>query len=115
MRCRVAGSTVVTLLDRELTVLDYRAVTPPSVQASRLRVYEEILGGLGMRNIRAATLTTGRRIAWQELVLPSGDIREDGAQPVLVASDFPRFEFGEHLAVPDEALGRSLTAEYVQL
>lgn len=112
LQCRVAGSAVVSILGQELSGLDYRAFTPPTIQASRMRTYDNILSGMVMRNARTAALTTGRQIAWQELVLPFGDVREDGARQVLIASDFGRFEYCEQVAARDEALGRSLTAEY---
>jgi hypothetical protein len=115
LACRLAGSAVGQGLGIEISGKDHTVFTPPYQRRRRLDCYRAILAGHAMRNARSAIMTTGRRIDWQELILPFGDVQADGSQQVLVAADFGRLEYHEHVASIADALGEPATAQMVAL
>ena len=112
LSCRLAGSAVAQGLGAEISGRDFRSFTPPQQRRNRLDTYHRVLGGMVMRNDRTAMLTTGRRMDWQELILPFGDIQEDGSQQVLIAADFGPLDYRERVVSIPEALGAPIRAAF---
>lgn len=115
VNCRLAGSAVKPNLGVDLTGMDYREYTPRAFQKQRLEIYADILDGMAMRNIRAATLNTGEVKIWEELLLPFGDVREDGSRHVLVAAEFPTLMPGERPVSAIDVTGQPRSSQFYRI
>lgn len=115
LTCRLAGSMVRQGLGMELSGMDYMDYTPPAYRKQRMEVYTQIIGGLAMCNRRGAITTNGRELIWDELVLPFGDMREDGSCQVLIMADIADLEYHEQAKDAGTVLGAPRSAQFYRI
>jgi hypothetical protein len=83
VRCRLFGSALVTAIGKDITGCDWLAMTKEDQRATRLFRYSSVARGAIARCIRRGIDRSGETILTEEIMLPFGDIAEDGTRLVL--------------------------------
>jgi len=81
--CRLAGSHIVQGAGRDITGLDWLALTPPENRAVRLSRFSDVAHGAVGRGMRSARRVSGDMQLAEEIMLPFGDVGSSGARQVL--------------------------------
>lgn len=84
VRCRLFGSMLTQGIGRDLTGEDWLALTPEPQRATRLERFSAVACGAIGRGIRLTNRESGERQFSEEMLLPFGDVAEDGTRQVLV-------------------------------
>ena len=83
VHCRLAGSHIVEGAGRDITGMDWLALTPPENRAERLSRFSSIAHGAIGRGVRSARRISGDNQFAEEIMLPFGDTRAGGVRQVL--------------------------------
>ncbi len=81
--CRLAGSHIVEGAGRDITGLDWLALTPPEDRAERLSRFSAVADGAIGRGMRTARRLSGEYQLAEEIMLPFGDAGGGGARQIL--------------------------------
>ncbi|HTT99904.1 MAG TPA: PAS domain-containing protein [Rhizomicrobium sp.] len=83
VRCRLVGSIIVQGAGQDLTGMDWLAMTPPESRTERLSRFSRVAHGAIGRGLRSAKRVSGEGEVAEEIMLPFGDVGENGARQVL--------------------------------
>ncbi|HEY5337201.1 MAG TPA: PAS domain-containing protein [Rhizomicrobium sp.] len=84
VRCRLFGSVLAQGLGQDVTGKDWLALTPEASRPLRLERFSTVaLGAIG-RGLRAGMRESGEEQFSEEIMLPFGDVTEDGTRQVLI-------------------------------
>ena len=83
VRCRLQGSTLARGLGEDITGQDWLALTRPEDRALRLERWSSVARGAIGRGLRLGHRESGENQYAEELMLPFGDIAQDGSRQVL--------------------------------
>jgi hypothetical protein len=83
VHCRLAGSRIVEGAGQDITGKDWLALTPPENRAARLSRFSGVARGAIGRGLRSARRVSGEAQLAEEIMLPFGDVAENGARQVL--------------------------------
>lgn len=83
VRCRLLGSGLAQGLERDITGMDWLALTMPVDRPIRLQRWSDVARGAIGRGLRAGFRESGEPQYSEELMLPFGDTAEDGSRQVL--------------------------------
>jgi hypothetical protein len=95
LACRLMGTELARLGGSDITGRPFEAFTPPEGRSKRLGCFSRAVKGEVMFALRDVPLDSGRQAVAQELILPFGDVGEDGARQALVISDVSGVQAGE--------------------
>jgi hypothetical protein len=84
VRCRLFGSILAQGIGRDITGEDWLALTPEPMRATRLERYSAVARGSIGRGVRSGLRESGEQLLAEEIMLPFGDVAEDGARQVLI-------------------------------
>ncbi|HSM94725.1 MAG TPA: PAS domain-containing protein [Rhizomicrobium sp.] len=83
VRCRLLGSGLARGLGADITGQDWLALTRPEDRPIRLLRWSVVARGSIGRGLRAGMRESGAMQYSEELMLPFGDVAEDGSRQVL--------------------------------
>lgn len=84
VRCRLFGSILAQGIGRDITGEDWLAMTPEPMRAARLERFSTVARGAIGRGLRASIRESGEQQFSEELMLPFGDVADDGTRQILV-------------------------------
>lgn len=88
VRCRLVGSLIVQGAGKDITGMDWIALTSPENRTERLSRFSHVArGGIG-RGIRSAKRVSGDDLRVEEIMLPFGDLGSGGMRQVLTYIDW---------------------------
>jgi hypothetical protein len=83
VHCRLAGSHIVEGAGRDITGMDWLALTPSDNRAERLSRFSIVADGAIGRGVRSARRVSGDSQVAEEIMLPFGDTGTGGVRQVL--------------------------------
>ena len=83
VHCRLFGSALVAALGNDITGQDLLAMTDESERATRLQRYTDVAHGAIGRSIRRGIDRLGEIVLTEEIMLPFGDVTDEGKRQVL--------------------------------
>jgi hypothetical protein len=112
--CRLSGTALVRMVGRDLTGCDVTANTAPEFRRERMARYVNCMGGFIHRSVRTLQGASGDPVRNECLILPFGDIREDGSRQALLAADWFAAR-GDQLASAESAFVAPELSEYLAI
>ncbi|HWA29555.1 MAG TPA: PAS domain-containing protein [Rhizomicrobium sp.] len=91
--CRLIGSALTQGLGRDITGMDWLALTMPADRPVRLQRWSDVARGAIGRGLRAALRESGTPQHSEELMLPFGDVAADGTRQVLYHLSWRQTEY----------------------
>lgn len=83
VHCRLAGSHIVEGAGRDITGMDWLALTPEENRNERLSRFSEVARGAIGRGVRSARRISGDMQLAEEIMLPFGDVGAAGVRQAL--------------------------------
>jgi hypothetical protein len=83
VRCRLLGSGLVQALGQDITGQDWLVLTKPEDRPARLDRWSQVARGAIGRGLRSGFRESGAMQLSEELMLPFGEVGEDGRRQVL--------------------------------
>jgi hypothetical protein len=112
--CRLSGTALVRMIGRDLTGCDIIANTAPEFRRERMARYVNCMDGFIHRSVRTLQGVSGDPVRNECLILPFGDVREDGSRQALLAADWFAAR-GEQLASAESAFVAPELSEYLAI
>jgi hypothetical protein len=112
--CRLSGTALVRIVGRDLTGCDVTANTVPEFRRERMTRYVNCMDGFIHRSVRTLQGASGDSIRNECLILPFGDVREDGSRQALLAADWFAAS-GDQLASAASAFAAPELSEYLAI
>jgi hypothetical protein len=112
--CRLSGTALVRMIGRDLTGCDVIANTAPEFRRERMARYVNCMDGFVHRSVRTLQGASGDPVRNECLILPFGDIREDGSRQALLAADWFAAR-GDQLASAESAFVAPELSEYLAI
>jgi hypothetical protein len=83
VRCRLMGSALAEGLGQDITGQDWLALTRPEDRPVRLQRWSAVANGAIGRGLRPGHRASGEYQISEEILLPFGDVAEDGSRQIL--------------------------------
>ena len=112
--CRLSGTALVRMIGRDLTGCDILANTAPEFRRERMARYVNCMDGFIHRSVRTLQGASGDPVRNECLILPFGDVREDGSRQALLAADWFAAR-GDQLASAESAFVAPELSEYLAI